>query len=382
MAEVAVDRTAALRYRWRVQGLDRPPDATRRPTDPDVLDLGVQDSGTGGALWALANRGAAVTADHWPHDDLVLVWSLRGAPHAYRRRDLPAVVAALRPYSPADAAKRVLGAAKPLAAAGIGVDEALATVAAGLAAIVTGPTVKGEASGRLTAALPEPYAHLCRPCGVVHVDEMPFRLAAAHAGLELEPGTSPPVLRPVPGWTGDPGDVRHGPVVTDPRLDPVRGYLHHLGPARPADVARYLEAPTAEVSARWPTDAIEVRVDGGRRWLLAADVPALEAAAEPSRAAPTVHLLGPFDPYLGAKDRTTLVPLGAHRTALWPALGRPGAVAVDGEVVGAWRPRASGRLLRVALDRWDGWTPAVEAGAREAAERLAAHRGATLAEVA
>ncbi|OMQ14014.1 hypothetical protein A7K94_0219605, partial [Modestobacter sp. VKM Ac-2676] len=114
---------------------------------------------------------------------------------------LPGVVAATAPFSEADAAKRVFDAAKPLRAAGIPVLTALDTVADAMRGLVTAPMVKGEVSGRLAELLPEPYLRWCRPCQATHLYEQPFRLAALPAGLELTPGTSPPVLRPVPGLT-------------------------------------------------------------------------------------------------------------------------------------------------------------------------------------
>jgi hypothetical protein len=369
---IHLTRADVLRYRVRAQWLDRAP-GTSGVTDPHVLDLGVQDSGTGGALWGLANRGVDVRADAWP-DELALVWSVRGAPHAYRRGDLPDVEAALRPYSPADAAKRILDASRPLTAAGIPSDEALALVAARLRKIVVEPLVKGEVSSRLTKVVTEPYLRWCRPCQATHLYEMPFRLGALHAGLELEPGTSPPVLRRVPSWPSDHlGDVAHD-LAYPARLDPVRGYLHHLGPARQADVATYLDAPGADIRRRWPADAVPVTVDGQERWALEADVDAL-VSARSGDDQPLVRLLGPFDLFLQARDRTTLVPDAGRRAQLWPALGRPGAVLANGEVIGTWRPRASGSTLRLAVDRWVAWPDALEDEVWDQAARLAAHRG-------
>lgn len=388
-----VGRAQVLRYRVRAQQLDRERDDARSPDDADVLDLGVQDTGTGGAAWSLANRGVPLVADvsRWP-EELALAWSVRGAPHAYRRSDLPAVERALRPFSPADAARRVYDASKPLREAGIGVPDALAAIAREMRGIVTEPTVKGDMSTRLTAVMPEPYLRFCRPCGVTHLFEMPFRLAALHAGLELEPGTSPPVLRRVPGWPEDHlADLSPAPPVTSTRtaaartaarLDLVRAYLHLLGPATPADVAGYLDAPLADVAARWPEDVREVSVDGQPRSILDADADALLAAAEPAETGtPVVRLLGPFDLYLQARDRDVLVPDAAQQKDLWRTLGRPGAVLVDGEVLGTWRPKASGSRLTVALDAWQPWTASVRSAVEVQADALAAHRGLTLARV-
>jgi hypothetical protein len=353
-----VTRADVLASRVRAHQLDR---TSGTLADTAVLDLGVQDTGPDAARWALAVRGL----DDVPAEELVLVWTLRGAPHVYRRADLAGVAAATAPFSEADAAKRVLDAARPLRAAGIPVLAALDTVAGAMRAIVTAPMVKGEMSRLLTGRLDPPYLRECRPCRAVHTFEQPFRLAALRAGLELVPGTSPPVLRPVPGL---------GPATEVPtHLDVVRGYLRLHGPATPQQVAAYLDAPVADVRAHWPGDAVEVAVDGERRWLLAADVDRLGAG--PAR---TTRLLGPFDPYLQTRDRALLVPDEARAADLWRTLGRPGAVLVDGEVAGTWRPRKAGRRLTVEVDPWwDLARPAVE----QEAERLAAVRGTELAGV-
>ena len=65
--------------------------------------------------------------------------------------------------------------------------------------------------------------------------------------------------------------------------------------------------------------------------------------------------------------------------ALWPVIGRPGAVLVDGEIVGTWRPRKSGKSLRVNVEPWRRASAAVKAAVGEQAERLAAHREVSLA---
>ncbi|QLQ35445.1 winged helix DNA-binding domain-containing protein [Micromonospora robiginosa] len=358
-----IDRRQVMSFRVRAQQLDR---AEGTLADTALLDLGAQDTGPDGARWALALRGVDASAS--AGDDLVLLWTVRGAPHLYRRADVGRVAAAVAPFSDADAAKRIYDAAKPLKAAGIGIVAALDEVAAGMRTIVTEPTVKGDVSGRLADLLPEPYLRFCRPCGVIHLYEMPFRLAAVRAGLELTPGTSPPVLRRIPAFrpAATPGD----------RLDLVRAYLRLLGPATPKHVADYLDAPVKDVKARWPQDAVEVTVDGETRWLLAAD----EAALSSAGSTPT-RLLGPFDLFLQAKDRATLAPDPARAKELWPVLGRPGAVLADGDLVGAWRPRKSGAKLTVAVQPWGKLTAAQRRDVGEQAERLAAHRSATLAGV-
>lgn len=375
MGVQSVSRDQVLRRRVRVQQLDRPVDPTRAVTDAAVLDLGVQDTGPDGALWALAVRGVPVRSRAWPQDDLALVWSLRGAPHAYRRDRLRDVQAALRPYSDADAASRIYDAAKPLRAAGIRPVDGLAHAARTMRAVVTEPMVKGALSTRMTQELPEPYVRWCRACRATHMWEMTFRLAALHGGLELEPGTSPPVVRRIPGWPSSRvGSVERARTSRVDPLDPVRLVLHLMGPADPKQVAVFLDAPLADVRERWPADVVDVEVDGAPRSVLASDAEALARAGRDDEP-PVVRLLGPYDLFLQSRDRETLVPDPARRRALWPVLGRPGAVVVDGDVVGTWRPRARGRRLGLELDPWVPWTRDVQRAVDAEHERLAEFRG-------
>jgi Winged helix DNA-binding domain len=232
-------------------------------------------------------------------------------------------------------------------------------------AIVTKPTTKGDVSTRLARVMPEPYLRYCRACQATHLYEQPFRLAAFRAGLELEPDTSPPVLRRIPGFTRA--------AKADPRYDAVRAYLRFLGPATPKQVAEYIDAPVKDVQAVWPQDVVEVTVGREKRSLLAADEEALESA-DPA----VTRLLGPFDLFLQARDRSTIVPDAVRAKELWPVLGRPGAVLVDGELVGSWRPRQSGRSLRVAMTPWRKLSATIHKGVLEQAERLAAYRGVSL----
>jgi len=370
----SLTRDRVLAHRLRAHGLDV---ETPRGS-PGVLDLGVQDTGSDGARWALAVRG--VDRADVDADTHVLLWTLRGAPHLYRRTDLPSIAAAVAPFSDADAGKRIFDASKPLKAAGIGNLAALDAVAAAMREVVVKPMVKGEVSTALASMLGEPYLRFCRSCNATHLYEMPFRLAAVRAGVELQPGTSPPVLQRIPRFK-----AAQRP---NPANDVVRGYLRLFGPATPKQAAEFIDAPVKDVKARWPEDAVPVDVtvdseDGRRgeqRWLLQDDLePALGAAVDD---ATQVRLLGPFDPYLQVRDRQLLVHDSARAKELWPTLGRPGAVLVGSEIAGTWRPRASGRKLRVVVRMWGDVPKAVWRRVEEQAERLAAFRGVIVAEVA
>ncbi|MDF1606397.1 winged helix DNA-binding domain-containing protein [Nocardioides sp. YIM 152315] len=348
-----VSREQVLRFRVAAQQLDR----EGIHGDAAILDLGVQDTGPDGAAWALAIRGAEL-----PADDLVLAWTLRGAPHAYRRPEAAQVAAAVAPWSEADASKRIFDAARQLKKAGIPVLDALDHIAGEMRDIAATPVVKGDLSAALTERLDDPYLRWCNPCRATHTYEQPFRLAGLQAGLELEPGTSPPVLHRIPRWRGAAKQVPE-------HLDPVRAVLRFLGPATPKLVAGYVDSTVRDVRGRWPEDVVPVEVDGVGLDVLAADLDAL-TDPPPARG---VRLLGPFDLFLQGRDRELVVPDEAARKDLWRTLGRPGGVLVDGEVVGSWRPRSRGRKVQIAVTVWDG--SGVPDGVEEQAERLAAFRG-------
>ena len=57
-------------------------------------------------------------------------------------------------------------------------------------------------------------------------------------------------------------------------------------------------------------------------------------------------------------------------------LGRPGAITRGGEIVGTWRPRATGGKLRLVVQRW---ADVDDRRLAEQAERMATFRGVTFA---
>ncbi|MEZ5184009.1 MAG: crosslink repair DNA glycosylase YcaQ family protein [Acidimicrobiales bacterium] len=368
-----VDREAVLAFRWARHQLGRAPGSgDAEALDVDLLDAGVQDTGPDGSAWALALRGLDPTPA--TADRLALAWTLRGAPHAYRRADLGAIAVATAPWGEADAAKRIFDASKPLRAAGIDVLDALRTLADLLRDLAAQPIVKGDASGRLNALLPDPFLRDCRPCKARHIYELPFRLATLQAGLELRAGTSPPVLERVPGLV--PNRLAHLADDADPRVDVIRCALRFWGPTTPKEVAALLDVPAKDVRARWPEDAVEVSTEDaeGRAGaaILGEDLEVLVTAGDAGRPG-ELRLLGPYDPYLQGRDREVLVADPDRRRALWPVLGRPGAIAVDGRIVGLWRPRTAKGALTLRIEDWDD-LDRCRGALDEQGERLARHR--------
>ena len=229
-------REQVIGHRIAAQQLDREPSSGRSLTDVAILDLGVQDSGRDGASWALANRGVPIGSPDAlvDADDLALVWSLRVSPHYYRRAELVDVMTAVSPFDDADAGRRMIGAAKPVAAVGIEPREAIAHVAKAMRRLVTRPMVKGDLSTALTEDLPDAFGIECRPCQATHVSESLFRIAALFGGLEIEPATSPPVLRRIPDWPRRPAGGRRrsrgraGAPPGHPRLSAAAGSGHSV----------------------------------------------------------------------------------------------------------------------------------------------------------
>ena len=126
----------------------------------------------------------------------------------------------------------------------------------------------------------------------------------------------------------------------DARLELARRYLHVFGPATAEGFAEWAGlGPRTAIAA---FDALArsltpVRTPIGDAWILARDEASFRAAA--SLAPAPARLLPSGDAYylLQGADRELLVPNAARRERLWTSRVWPGAVLVDGEVVGTWR---------------------------------------------
>jgi len=142
----------------------------------------------------------------------------------------------------------------------------------------------------------------------------------------------------------------------DARLELARRYLHVFGPTTPASFARW-----AGITPRGGSNAfdalmgslIRVRTPIGTGWILGADEADIGAAPGPDAPA---RLLPSGDAYylLQGEDRKLLVPHAKRRAELWTTRVWPGAVLVDGEIVGTWR-RAN---EKVSIQTWRRLTTA------------------------
>lgn len=143
------------------------------------------------------------------------------------------------------------------------------------------------------------------------------------------------------------------------RLELARRYLHIFGPTTAGAFAEWAGISTPGGVAAFEglrRSLTPVRTPIGNSWILASDEPTLRARPRPVASA---RLLPSGDTYflLQGGDRELLVADASRRRALWTPRVWPGAVLVDGEIVGTWR-RALGtvtiqtwrRLTRAARD--------------------------------
>lgn len=360
-----VDRTRILAYRIAAHGLHRD---TELCTDLPVLDLGIQDAGASSPRVAMAARLPAGAELDDP--SLGTVWTFRGAPHVIRRADVATMAVHLWPRSDADAIARLSGAGVVSKKAGIPGLTAFTLGAEALHAVVDQEKTRGEVSTEVTARLPAEYSYDCRTCEATHVYGSLFQLVGLAAGVEVHAQSRPTTLSPLPDRHPVPRETAGaGPLIT--------AYLRLHGPAGKAKAAAFLETTRTEATAMWPEGLAEVTVDGRTAYLPEDALPALSDAPDPR----LVRLLPPFDPLLQARDRELLVPDAKHRKELWRPIGNPGAVLADGEIVGAWRTKATARKIAITVTAFQRLTKATTKAIEAEAEHVARARGVAEAAV-
>jgi len=164
-------------------------------------------------------------------------------------------------------------------------------------------------------------------------------------------------------WTVPPPEVDPG----EARLELARRYLHIFGPVTPESFARWAGIGLPRDRAAFDSlrgSLTPVRTPVGDAWILTRDEPTFRVASGPVAAA---RLLPSGDAYtLGilSDDRELVVPDPDRRRDLWTPRVWPGALLVEGEIVGTWR-RTQGTLT---IQTWRRLSQA----ARDAVESEAA----------
>jgi DNA glycosylase AlkZ-like len=198
------------------------------------------------------------------------------------------------------------------------------------------------------------YGKAGRALGV-HPNQLRYAAPTGRVIIRWD-GARQPVIWTVPAPDADPREAH---------LELARRYLHVFGPTTPEEFVQW-----AGVSRRRGTTTFEalggslmpVRTPVGDAWILSSDEPAFRAAPRPVAPA---RLLPSGDAYfLRWADRALLVPDAGRRSELWTSRVWPGALLVEGDIVGTWR-RASHVVTIQAWSRLSG-------AARDAVEAEAA----------
>ena len=309
-APLKITRAQILAYRRGAQALDE-----RLPRGAASLRqaawAGLQDSVPRSALHALHARVEGTVPNSWEDPALVQVWGPR-----YTAYVVPAGDHAI--YTLARLPER-----------GMIHDRAL-DLAARLDEYLGGRKIDYGSAGEAL---------------VVHPNSLRYAALTGTVLIRWD-GARRPTVWTVPAPDLDPAAAR---------LELARRYLHVGGPSTAeafADWAGISDAAGRTTFAALGDSLTPVRTPIGDAWILTSDEPAVRARpARPSGA----RLLPSGDPYylLQGADRELLVQDPVHRALLWTSRVWPGAVLVDGEIVGTWR-RAK---ARVTIQPWDDLTP-------------------------
>jgi len=274
-------------------------------------------------------------------EEVLMVNSMRGAPHVMPKADAAIFTSALVPDD--DGLKSLVGtvAAREVTEGGHSVREALDLVVdAARESLADGPLGRDDFHQAMRERLPGTVLPWCRGCQSHHVRPGLWR-ALGPLGVTVMPDKATYALAKRPRMK-----------LENARAELVRRFLRCFGPATHTQLASW--AQTAPAYAKEMFGALDaeleaVNTDGRRGFVLSGDVGRLE---DPP-AAGGVRLLGGFDPYVSQPDRDALVPDKALRKQMFPAVGRPGVVLHEGELRGLWKGRKKGGRLDIEV-AWVG----------------------------
>jgi hypothetical protein len=264
---------------------------------------GLQDSAPRAAVTSLAARTTGVEPDDWEHPDLVQIWGQRGAVYVVPVADVAVFTLGRLPRDRHQ-------------------QEALHALA----------TKAGVSNNELRWA---------SPTGRVRIR---WDTRTTESWLVDPPAADP----------------------EDCRLELARRFLGWLGPSTVDGFAWWAGIEPDDAAETWKAISGELVVVNDDHWMLAADEEALRPPAGGGDDGPEpVRWLPQGDPYLGAADRRRLIPDHELCNDLFPNGVWPGALLVDGEIVGTWR-RSQGRITATP------WWPLDDASRDAAVQEAAA----------
>lgn len=294
IARLALSTLQILAFRRRVGYLEG-----RLPAGSPSLRLaawaGLQDSSPRAALLSLHARVESITSSSWEHASLVQLWGPRFSDYVVASEDLALFSLARLPED-----------ARGLARA-------------------------RETAERLHAFLDGrrmPFGEAGRGLGV---PPNSLRYAAATGRVLLRwDGARQPVIWSVPAPEMEPAAAR---------LELARRFLHVFGPGTAASFGRWAGLRGSAAVSTFAVLAPELTptsTAAGDGWILAEDEAAMRAPVCPVAG---VRLLPSGDAFylVWGADRVLVVPEERRRAELWTTRVWPGALLVDGAVVGTWR---------------------------------------------
>lgn len=322
-ARLELTRSQILAFRRRVGALDE-----RMPRGQRSLRraawAGLQDSMPRAALLSIHARVSGTEPTTLDEPSLVQLWGPRFSAYVVAERDIAVFTLGRLPEEPTRRKR-----AEDLA------DR--------LHLLVGGDGIAYGAAGR---ALGE------------HPNQLRYAAPTGRVLIRWD-GARQPVIWTVPPPEVDPVDARH---------ELARRYLHVFGPATPESFAQWAGIRSDRAPAVF--DALRrsltpVRTPIGDAWILTRDEVAFRSAqgqTAQARLLPSgdVHFL------LRGADRELLVPDAKRRSELWTPRVWPGAVLVDGEVVGIWRRAKDAVTIRA----WRRLSGAERAGVEAEATAL------------
>ena len=304
MARLDLSRSQILSFRRRAGSLEY-----RLPAGTKSLRraawAGLQDSMPRAALLSIHARVAGTESGHWEHSSLVQIWGPRFSNYVVAANDMPVFTLGRLPDDARGRARAHDTAAR-------------------LHAFLKGRRMPFEKAGRAMGVQPNS-----------------LRYAAATGTVLMRwDGARGPEVWTVPTPDTDPRQARN---------ELARRYLHVFGPAGVASFAKWAGIRPGEARAAFEGLAGElmaVCTPIGDGWILAEDEAGFRAQTKPAEGA---RLLPSGDAYylLWGADRELLVPDAKRRAELWTTRVWPGAVLVNGEIVGDWRRSAGEASIRV-----------------------------------
>jgi hypothetical protein len=362
-----IERENVVAYRLASHHLDV------RLGDRDLLTAagrcGIQNTPPGSALLAFQARVEGVSADLVDRAvedrSMLLTWSMRGAPYYLPAADADVYTTGVLPVTEEARRHFVLGVGPAVDRLGLTVTKAVDIVTAATRDVLSGRQLAidelgAEVADRIAPELTAQQRKVWAEEGP-HAAGQPIGEAVVHFCVRLlalqrtvcfapRAGNKAPFVLTAE-WLGHPVATADSAAS---RAELLRRYLRSYGPSDRAGFAAWLGVRVGDVDPWWSQledELVEVDFDG-TSWILAADLDRLRAARKPTG----VRMLPPRDSYTQQRDRGTIVE-SVHHRHVWRAVGAPGTVLADGEIIGTWRGRKAGRRLRIELEAFQAFTP-------------------------